>query len=183
VVCLGRWLLEEALREGTLHVEELDEEGRVSELRFINTGTKTVLILEGDESIGTKQNRTGELQRTLRRRLADRLACLLHRAGALELPLSSVLFRKQKPSSLSGSSSHRACPTPRSEVGATLATRAPFRRRSTTRLVSTLFHPLHARCRIRGPISLRRSPPSRSSRTCSPRHLRRCRRARRARCW
>lgn len=54
----GLSLLEEALEGGTLRIEELDEEGSVSELQVASTGTKPVLILEGDELLGAKQNRT-----------------------------------------------------------------------------------------------------------------------------
>ncbi len=53
----GVTLLDEALEGGTLRVEELDEGGSVPELRVINGGTMPVLILEGDELIGAKQNR------------------------------------------------------------------------------------------------------------------------------
>lgn len=50
-------LLEETLREGTLRIEEMNESGSVPELRVLNEGTLPVLILEGDELIGAKQNR------------------------------------------------------------------------------------------------------------------------------
>lgn len=50
-------LLEDALQEGTLRIEELNEGGSVPELRVVNEGTLPVLILEGDELIGAKQNR------------------------------------------------------------------------------------------------------------------------------
>jgi hypothetical protein len=50
-------LLEDALHEGTLRIEELNEGGSVPELRVVNEGTLPVLILEGDELIGAKQNR------------------------------------------------------------------------------------------------------------------------------
>ncbi len=50
-------LLEDALQEGTLRIEELNEDGSVPELRVVNDGTLPVLILEGDELIGAKQNR------------------------------------------------------------------------------------------------------------------------------
>src|SRR5215203_5921450 len=50
-------LLEGALQAGTLHVEEPHEAGSVPELRVVNDGTSQVLILEGDELIGAKQNR------------------------------------------------------------------------------------------------------------------------------
>ena len=54
----GAMLLDEALEAGTLRVEELDEGGSVPELRVVNGGVSPVLILEGDELIGAKQNRT-----------------------------------------------------------------------------------------------------------------------------
>ncbi len=50
-------LLEDALEEGSLRVEELGEGGSVPELRVINGGATPVLVLEGDELIGAKQNR------------------------------------------------------------------------------------------------------------------------------
>lgn len=53
----GIALLDEALLSGTLRVEELDEGGSVPELRVVNEGAMPVLILEGDELIGAKQNR------------------------------------------------------------------------------------------------------------------------------
>ncbi len=53
----GFVLLDDALQSGEVRVEELDEGGSVPELRVINGGTLPVLILEGDELIGAKQNR------------------------------------------------------------------------------------------------------------------------------
>jgi hypothetical protein len=50
-------LLEDGLQQGTLRIEELHEAGSVPELRIVNEGTLQVLILEGDELIGAKQNR------------------------------------------------------------------------------------------------------------------------------
>lgn len=52
----GLVLLDEALG-GALRIEELDGNGSVPELRVTNTGAAPVLILEGDELIGAKQNR------------------------------------------------------------------------------------------------------------------------------
>lgn len=54
----GVALLGEAIESGALRVEELGEGGSVPELRVINGGSSPVLILEGDELIGAKQNRT-----------------------------------------------------------------------------------------------------------------------------
>jgi hypothetical protein len=50
-------LLEDGLRTGTLHIEEIHEAGSVPELRVVNEGALRVLILEGDELIGARQNR------------------------------------------------------------------------------------------------------------------------------
>ena len=51
------WLLEDALWAGTLRIEELHEAGGVPELRVVNEGMLRVLVLEGDELIGARQNR------------------------------------------------------------------------------------------------------------------------------
>lgn len=53
----GLTLLEDALQEGSFLLEELGESGSVPELRAINGGAAAVLVLEGDELIGAKQNR------------------------------------------------------------------------------------------------------------------------------
>ena len=50
-------LLDDGFQTGTLRVEELDGAGSVPELRVVNEGTLPVLILEGDELIGAKQDR------------------------------------------------------------------------------------------------------------------------------
>lgn len=50
-------LLDEGIHSGTLRVEELNEGGSVPELRVVNEGSLPVLILEGDELTGAKQNR------------------------------------------------------------------------------------------------------------------------------
>ncbi len=53
----GVALLDDALEAAALRAEEIDEGGRVPELRVVNGGDVPVLILEGDELIGAKQNR------------------------------------------------------------------------------------------------------------------------------
>lgn len=50
-------LLDDGIQNGTLRVEELNEGGSVPELRVINEGSLPVLILEGDELTGARQNR------------------------------------------------------------------------------------------------------------------------------
>ncbi|MFZ1103499.1 MAG: DUF6569 family protein [Hyphomicrobiaceae bacterium] len=48
---------EEALAAGTLRVSEVSAEGHVPELRVSNSGEAPVLILDGEELVGAKQNR------------------------------------------------------------------------------------------------------------------------------
>ena len=49
--------LEEALGQQNVHVTEKSEQGSVPELRLINSGKSNVLIVEGEELVGAKQNR------------------------------------------------------------------------------------------------------------------------------
>lgn len=49
--------LKEALEEGVLRVGEVDEGGSVPELKVENRGEKPVLLLDGEELAGAKQNR------------------------------------------------------------------------------------------------------------------------------
>ena len=53
----GYQLLDEALEQGTLRITEVSESGSVPELRLHNTGEQPVLLLDGEELIGAKQNR------------------------------------------------------------------------------------------------------------------------------
>jgi hypothetical protein len=57
----GYLLLEEAITLGTARVTEVGEGGSVPELRFENLGEKPVLLLDGEELIGAKQNRVVNL--------------------------------------------------------------------------------------------------------------------------
>ena len=50
-------LLEEALESGHTRVTEVSEGGSVPELKFVNDGDRPVLLLDGEELIGAKQNR------------------------------------------------------------------------------------------------------------------------------
>ncbi len=49
--------LEQALERDLIRITELDEDGSVPELMLENTGKKPVLIIEGEELVGAKQNR------------------------------------------------------------------------------------------------------------------------------
>ena len=50
-------LLDEALAGGLIEVVEVDKEGYVPELKVINKSPQMVLILDGEELVGAKQNR------------------------------------------------------------------------------------------------------------------------------
>jgi hypothetical protein len=49
--------LDEALEAGCARVTEIDQSGSVPELRFVNEGERPVLLLDGEELVGAKQNR------------------------------------------------------------------------------------------------------------------------------
>lgn len=49
--------LDEALESGTATVTEVSESGSVPELQFFNEGESAVLLLDGEELVGAKQNR------------------------------------------------------------------------------------------------------------------------------
>jgi hypothetical protein len=50
-------LLDEAISEGLVEVVEVSEEGSVPELKVTNRSPEMVLILDGEELVGAKQNR------------------------------------------------------------------------------------------------------------------------------
>lgn len=50
--------LDEALERGVARVTEVSEGGSVPELRFVNEGSQKVLLVDGEELVGAKQNRT-----------------------------------------------------------------------------------------------------------------------------
>ena len=52
----GYTLLEEAIGRGTARITELGAGGSVPELRFENLGETPVLLLDGEELVGAKQN-------------------------------------------------------------------------------------------------------------------------------
>jgi len=49
--------LSDAIGAGVLHVTEVSDAGRVPELRVVNDGVRPVLIVDGEELVGAKQNR------------------------------------------------------------------------------------------------------------------------------
>src|SRR5262245_50811370 len=49
--------LDDALAAGTAEITEVSEQGRVPELRVVNRGAQPVLIVDGEELLGAKQNR------------------------------------------------------------------------------------------------------------------------------
>jgi hypothetical protein len=50
-------LLDEALEQGLIEVVEVDEGGSVPQLKVVNRSSKQILILDGEELVGAKQNR------------------------------------------------------------------------------------------------------------------------------
>ena len=50
-------LLDEALREDLIEVAEVSSHGSVPELRVVNKSSRMILILDGEELVGAKQNR------------------------------------------------------------------------------------------------------------------------------
>jgi len=49
--------LSDAVRAGSLHISEVSEAGSVPQLRVVNDGARPVLIVDGEELVGAKQNR------------------------------------------------------------------------------------------------------------------------------
>ena len=49
--------LEQAMNQGSVAVREVSRAGHVPELLLVNAGTRPVLILDGEELVGAKQNR------------------------------------------------------------------------------------------------------------------------------
>jgi hypothetical protein len=49
--------LSDAVRAGSLHISEVSDAGSVPQLRVLNDGPRPVLIVDGEELIGAKQNR------------------------------------------------------------------------------------------------------------------------------
>ena len=56
-VSLAYLVLDEALQKEAIEVAEVDESGEVSKLKVINRSDLPVLILDGEELVGAKQNR------------------------------------------------------------------------------------------------------------------------------
>lgn len=50
--------LDDALARGHARVTEVSDAGSVPELLFVNTGNQSILLLDGEELVGAKQNRT-----------------------------------------------------------------------------------------------------------------------------
>lgn len=50
-------VLDDALASGVVEITEVSEQGRVPELRVVNRGADPVLLVDGEELVGAKQNR------------------------------------------------------------------------------------------------------------------------------
>jgi hypothetical protein len=51
-------LLDEAIKQGSARITEITEDGHVPELAFVNKSSKPVLLIDGQELRGARQNRT-----------------------------------------------------------------------------------------------------------------------------
>src|SRR5512144_240306 len=49
--------LDEALESGAAHITEVSESGSVLELRFVNDSDRRILLVDGEELVGARQNR------------------------------------------------------------------------------------------------------------------------------
>lgn len=49
--------LDEALESGAAHITEVSESGRVPELSFVNDSDRRILLVDGEELVGARQNR------------------------------------------------------------------------------------------------------------------------------
>jgi hypothetical protein len=74
----GYLTLGEALAAGQAHVTEVSEQGSVPELKFVNGAARPVLLLDGEELVGAKQNRIVNL------------SILVAAASELVIPVSCV---------------------------------------------------------------------------------------------
>lgn len=70
--------LDQALAEGRFHIEEVSDAGSVPTLRAVNDGERPVLLLDGEELVGAKQNRVLNL------------SILVPAGRTLEIPVSCV---------------------------------------------------------------------------------------------
>jgi hypothetical protein len=61
VTTLDYVVLDDAIGTGLAEITELSQQGSVPELRFINRGPHPVLIIDGEELLGAKQNRVVNL--------------------------------------------------------------------------------------------------------------------------
>lgn len=89
-------LLDEALTQGFVRITEVSESGSVPELRLENNSPHTVLLLDGEELVGAKQNRVLNLT-------------ILSSAGkTIAIPVSCVEAGRWSHRSREFSSEHRA---------------------------------------------------------------------------
>ena len=91
--------LEEALADGTVKVTEVSAAGHVPELRVKNSGATPVLILDGEELVGAKQNRIVNVTVLGAAKLRDRHPGLLYRSWSMGLFAARFCRRRPRPQS------------------------------------------------------------------------------------
>lgn len=87
--------LDEALRAGTVHIREVSDAGSVPEVAVRNDGQQSILIVDGEELVGAKQNRTVNL------------SVLIPAASEVRLPVTCVESGRWRATSQKFSSSSR----------------------------------------------------------------------------
>ena len=91
-------LLDEALERGCARVSEVSEQGSVPELRFVNECDRSVLLIDGEELVGAKQNRILNLSILVPAHKTIVVPVSCHRGSrALACPVGGVRQRKACP--------------------------------------------------------------------------------------
>jgi hypothetical protein len=88
-------ILDEALGAGTVQIREVSDAGSVPEVSVRNNGQQSVLIVDGEQLVGAKQNR------------AVNLSVLIPAATAVQLPVTCVESGRWRATSQKFSSSSR----------------------------------------------------------------------------
>ena len=85
-------LLDEALSENLMEIVELDSDGSVPELKVVNKSPKMILILDGEELVGAKQNRIVNTTILVQRNstLVIPVSCVEHGRWSYDSPTFTV---------------------------------------------------------------------------------------------
>ena len=82
--------LKDALDKNFITITELSQSGSVPELKVINKSAHLILLIDGEELIGAKQNRVLNTSVLLRGEFGNHHSSQLHRARTMVLPLGGL---------------------------------------------------------------------------------------------